>query len=80
MEAALRVEFLLKTDSGYLKDTGVNKPWQPLRISSAITPTGSVVEKHILLHISGSWLIRVQLFHPWAALAGSSKNLESTRS
>ena len=26
----LRVEFLLKTDSGYPKDTGVNKPWQPL--------------------------------------------------
>jgi len=23
----LRVEFLLKTDSGYPKDTGVNKPW-----------------------------------------------------
>ena len=27
----VRVEFLLKTDSGYPKDTGVNKPWQPLR-------------------------------------------------
>jgi len=26
----LKVEFLLKTDSGYPKDTGVNKPWQPL--------------------------------------------------
>jgi len=24
---ALRVEFLLKTDSGYPKDTGVNKPF-----------------------------------------------------
>jgi len=23
----VRVEFLLKTDSGYPKDTGVNKPW-----------------------------------------------------
>jgi len=23
----LKVEFLLKTDSGYPKDTGVNKPW-----------------------------------------------------
>ena len=23
----LRVGFLLKTDSGYPKDTGVNKPW-----------------------------------------------------
>ena len=31
----LRVEFLLKTDSGYPKDTGVNKPWQPLGIPSA---------------------------------------------
>jgi len=30
--APLRVEFLLKTDSGYPKDTGVNKPWQPLGI------------------------------------------------
>jgi len=36
----LRVEFLLKTDSGYPKDTGVNKPWQPLGIPSAITPIG----------------------------------------
>ena len=26
----LRVDFLLKTDSGYPKDTRVNKPWQPL--------------------------------------------------
>jgi len=34
----LRVEFLLKTDSGYPKDTGVNKPWQPLGIPFAITP------------------------------------------
>ena len=40
--AALRVEFLLKTDSGYLKDTGVNKPWQPLRIPFAITPNGQL--------------------------------------
>ena len=39
---ALRVEFLLKTDSGYPKDTGVNKPWQPLRIPSAITPIGQL--------------------------------------
>jgi len=23
----------LKSDSGYPKDTGVNKPWQPLRIA-----------------------------------------------
>jgi len=37
----LRVEFLLKTDSGYPKDTGVNKPWQPLRIPFAITPISS---------------------------------------
>jgi len=36
----LRVEFLLKTDSGYFKDTGVNKPWQPLGIPFAITPIG----------------------------------------
>jgi len=34
----LRVEFLLKTDSGYPKDTGVIKPWQPLGIPFAITP------------------------------------------
>ena len=32
----LRVEFLLKTDSGYPKDTGVNKPWKPLGIPSAL--------------------------------------------
>ena len=38
----LRVDFLLKTDSGYPKDTGVNKPWQPLRIPSAITPIGQL--------------------------------------
>ena len=38
----LRVEFLLKTDSGYPKDTGVNKPWQPLRIPFAITPIGQL--------------------------------------
>ena len=34
--------FLLKTDSGYPKDTGVNKPWQPLRIPSAVTPIGQI--------------------------------------
>jgi len=33
----LRVEFLLKTDSGYPKDKGVNKPWQPLEIPFVIT-------------------------------------------
>ena len=38
----LRVEFLLKTDSGYPKDTGVNKLWQPLRIPFAITPIGQL--------------------------------------
>jgi len=38
----MRVEFLLKTDSGYPKDTGVNKPWQPLGIPSAITPIGQL--------------------------------------
>ena len=34
--------FLLKTDSGYPKDTGVNKTWQPLRIPSAITSIGQL--------------------------------------
>ena len=38
----LRVEFLLKTDSGYPKDTGVNKPWQPIGIPSAIAPLGQL--------------------------------------
>ena len=38
----LRVEFLLKTDSGYPKDKGVIKPWQPLGIPSAITPIGQL--------------------------------------
>ena len=38
----MRVEFLLKTDSGYPKDTGVNKPWQPLGIPFAITPIGQL--------------------------------------
>ena len=37
-----RVEFLLKTDRRYPKDTGVNKPWQPLRIPFAITPIGQL--------------------------------------
>ena len=32
----------MKTDSGYPKDTGVNKPWQPLGIPSAITPIGQI--------------------------------------
>ena len=40
--ASLRVEFLLKTNSGYPKDTGVNKPWQPLGIPYAITPIGQL--------------------------------------
>ena len=38
----LRVEFLLKTDGKYPKDTGVNKPWQLLGIPSAITPIGQL--------------------------------------
>ena len=38
----LRAEFLWKTDSGYPKDKGVNKPWQPLGIPSAITPIGQL--------------------------------------
>ena len=42
MFGILRVEFLLKTDSGYPKDTGVNKPWQPLGIPFAITPMGQL--------------------------------------
>ena len=41
-ETCLRVEFLLKTDSGYPKDTEVNKPWQPLGIPFAITPMGQL--------------------------------------
>jgi len=28
--------------------------------------TDSVFVRHILLHISGSWLIRVRLVHSWA--------------
>jgi len=32
------IEFSLKTDSGFPKDTRVNKPWQPLGILFAITP------------------------------------------
>jgi len=38
----LRVEFLLNTDSGYPKDTGVHKTWQPLGIPSAIIPIGQL--------------------------------------
>ena len=37
-----REDFLLKTDSGYPKETGVNQPWQPLRIPSAITLIGQL--------------------------------------
>ena len=37
-----RVDFLLKTDSWYLKDTGVNEPWQPLGIPFAITQIGQL--------------------------------------
>ena len=40
---SLRVEFLLKTDSGYPKDMGLlYSPWQPLGIPSAITPIGKL--------------------------------------
>jgi len=42
----LRVEFLLKTDSGYPKDMRVNKPWQPLRIPFAITLIGRSTSLH----------------------------------
>ena len=41
-QQTVRVEFLLKTDSGYPKDTGVNKPWQPLGIPFATTPIGQL--------------------------------------
>jgi len=37
-----RVYFLLKTDSCYPNNTGVNKPWQPLGIPSAITHIGQL--------------------------------------
>ena len=49
----LRVEFLLKTDSGYLKDTGVKIPWQPLGIPFAITPIGqrNLLPQSIRLHL-----------------------------
>jgi len=40
----LKVEFLLKTDSGYPKDKGVNKPWQYLGIPFAITPIGQLFD------------------------------------
>jgi len=40
--AVLTVKLLLKTDSGYPKDTGVNKPWQPLGIPFAITHIGQL--------------------------------------
>jgi len=33
---------LLKTDSRYPKDTGVDKPWQPLGIPFARTPMGQL--------------------------------------
>jgi len=36
----LRIEFLLKTDSGYPEDMGVNKPWQPLGIPFDVTHIG----------------------------------------
>ena len=39
-DISLRVEFLLKTDSGYSKEMGVNTPWQTLGIPFAITPLG----------------------------------------
>ena len=35
---SLRVEFLLKTDGGYLKDSGVTTNWKILGISFATTP------------------------------------------
>ena len=39
---SLRVQFLFKTHSWYPKDTGLNKPWQPLGIPFAITPIGQL--------------------------------------
>jgi len=44
---ALRVEFLLKTDSGYPKYAGVGTPWSTLGIPSAITPLG--LESRVLI-------------------------------
>jgi len=38
LQVLLRVELLLKTDSGYPKDAGVTTPWQTLGIPFAITP------------------------------------------
>ena len=43
------VMWVLKTDSGYPKDTGVNKPWQPLGIPFAITPIVSLVRESCVL-------------------------------
>ena len=40
----MRVEFLFKTDSGYPKDTGLDKPWQLLGIPFAITPIGQLYQ------------------------------------
>jgi len=42
----LRVEFLLKTDSGYPKDTGVNKPW-------SVTPT-TALQSSLLIRVPAS--------------------------
>ena len=71
----LRVEFLLKTDSGYPKDTGVNKPWQPLGIYyrhicvfvSLLHQRGEtlwklmfVYEAHIYIYVDG-WMLSVCL-------------------
>jgi len=55
----LRVDFLLKTDSGYPKDEGVlYSPWQPLKIPFAITPIGqlnqsppSLIPGDLFLHL-----------------------------
>ena len=44
---SLRVEFLLKTDSGYPKYAGVGTAWSTLGITSAITPLG--LESRVLI-------------------------------
>jgi len=58
----LRVEFLLKTDSGYPKDTGVNKPWQPLRIPFAITPIGQL-HQSLFLYILPTFFVFLGSYH-----------------
>jgi len=39
----------------------------------------SVFEKHILLHTSSSWLIRVRFLHPWAETEPESLGVPSLK-